>query len=268
MSFEGIKYRAAQYRREMMRHPATPEMASTEARTGFWRFAPVVVLIAALAVLYLAGGAHYFSLAYLAERHEALRGVVDAHPLSAPLVFGVAYAVSVAISLPAASILTIVGGFLFGWLVAGLVVAVAATIGATALFLAARSAFGQGLRQRIGPRAAKLAEGFEEDAFGYLLVLRLAPVFPFFLVNVAPAFFKVPLGVYVTATFFGILPGTFAYAYLGTGLESALDAAAAAGRDVSVADLVTWQLSLAFLLLAVVAAVPLVIRRLRGRRRG
>src|SRR5690606_23291512 len=125
-------------------------------------------------------------------------------------------------------------------------------------------AVGGFLCERIGTRASRLAEGFEKDAFSYLVMLRLAPVFPFFVVNVAPAFFKVPLRIYVAATFIGILPGTFAYAYLGTGLDSALDAAAEAGRKVRLADLVTPELTSAFFLLALVAALPLAIRKLRA----
>ena len=93
----------------------------------------------------------------------------------------------------------------------------AATIGATILFLAARSSFGSVLRERLGNKAQAFAEGLKKDAFSYLLVLRLAPVFPFFVVNVAPALFDVKLRDYVLATFLGIIPGTFAFAWLGEG---------------------------------------------------
>lgn len=234
----------------------------------YGRFLPVVVLAGVLLALYLAGGQHYLSLSYLAERHAHLQRFVAAHPVSAPAVFALLYALAVAASIPCASVLTIVAGFFFGWLIAGTLVAFAATAGATALFLAARSALGGFLRERIGARAARLAHGFEDDAFSYLLVLRLAPVFPFFVVNVAPAFFRVPLRTYVAATFIGILPGTFAYAYLGTGLDSALDAAASAGREVELADIVTPELTFAFLLLALIAALPLAIRKWRSARSG
>jgi uncharacterized membrane protein YdjX (TVP38/TMEM64 family) len=245
--------------------------ASSRPRDGgrqYRRFVPVAFLVCILLALYLAGGQHYVSLSYLAERHAAMQDFVAAHPVSAPAAFALFYALAVAVSLPCASILTIFAGFLFGWLIGGTLVVFAATVGATALFLAARSALGGFLRGRIGARAARLADGFEKDAFSYLLVLRLAPIFPFFIVNVAPAFFRVPLRTYVAATFIGILPGTFAYAYLGTGLDSALDAAAAAGREVELADIVTPELTFAFLLLALVAAIPLAIRKWRAGRRG
>jgi uncharacterized membrane protein YdjX (TVP38/TMEM64 family) len=147
-----------------------------------------------------------------------------------------------------------------------LIVAFAATIGAIGLFLAARSAFGDTLRSRVSGPAKALSDGFEKDAFNYLLFLRLAPIFPFFVINIVPALFSVPLRTYATATFLGIIPGTFAYAFLGTGIGTALDAAAAAGKTLSVGDLVTKELILAFFALGAVALMPVIIKRLRAKK--
>jgi len=144
-------------------------------------------------------------------------------------------------------------------------VAFAATTGAALLFFAARSAFGDFLKEKVGGRVKSLADGFERDAFSYLLILRLAPVFPFFVMNIAPALFNVPLRTYVAATFLGILPGTFAYAYLGQGVESVLIAAQEAGTEPSVGDLVTTEITLAFAALAFVAVMPTIIKKLRNR---
>ncbi len=107
--------------------------------------------------------------------------------------------------------------------------AVGATIGASLLFLATRSAFGGFLRQRVDGIVKGLADGFRDNAFGYLLVIRLAPIFPFFAVNIAAALLDITLAQFVGATFLGILPGTFAYAYLGQGIDSVLVAASASG---------------------------------------
>lgn len=227
------------------------------------RFAPLAIVVAGLAVGYSLGWQRYLSLMFLAESHDMLRGAVDRHFFLSLSAFAAVYVLAVAFSFPAASILTVFAGFLFGWLVGGATVAVAATIGATLLFIAARSAFGDVLRARVGGKAARLAAGFEEDAFGYLLALRLAPVFPFFVVNIAPALFNVSLRTFVGATILGILPGTFAYAYLGEGLESVLEAARASGLEPSLADLVTPKITLAFLALALVALIPVVVRKLR-----
>ena len=231
------------------------------------RFVPLLVIVACLAAAYALGWQRYLALDYLAESRLALKQAVAANPVAAPLAFMGIYALVVALSVPAASILTIFAGFLFGWFAGGALVAVAATAGATVLFLAARTAFGDFLRERAGGRALRLAEGFEKDAFGYLLALRLAPVFPFFVVNIAPAFFHVRLRTYLAATFLGILPGTFAYAYLGRSIDAVLTQAHKAGRPVGLADLVSPQITVAFLILAAFAVLPVAWRAARRRAR-
>ena len=234
-------------------------------RPAAWkRFAPLAFVAGGLAIAYAFGVQDYFSLTFLGESRDALTGFVAANPVSSAAGFAVLYAVAVAFSFPAASVLTVFAGFLFGWWQGALLVAIGATTGAAAIFLAARSAFGDFLRERMPKRVQGMAAGFERDAFSYLLVLRLAPVLPFFVTNIAPALFNVKLRDYVAATFFGILPGTFAYSYLGSGVGSVLDAAEAAGTEPSVGDLVTTEITLAFVALAVVAAIPVVIRKLRG----
>ena len=229
------------------------------------RFLPLLVILGGLGFGYAMGWHRYLSLDFLAQSREMLTSYVAANYWMSLSAFFVLYVVAVAFSFPAASILTIFGGFLFGWLVGGTTVAFAATLGASLLFLAARSAFGDFLKERVGGLAARLADGFREDAFGYLLVLRLAPFFPFFVVNIAPALFGVKLRTYVAATFVGILPGCFAYAWLGQGLESVLVSAASAGTSLSVKDLVTPQITIAFVALAIVAIIPTIIRKWRGR---
>ena len=230
------------------------------------RFAPLLVIIAGLAFAYLMGWQRFFTLDFLAESRDGLTAFVDANTWLATLGFTALYALAVAFSFPAASILTIFAGFLFGLVTATVVVAVGATAGATAIFLVARSALGESLRERVGSgRVRKLAEGFEEDAFSYLLVLRIAPIFPFFVMNVAPALFSVPLRTYVIATFIGILPGVIAYSWLGQGIGSVLDAAEAAGTSATVGDLITTEITLAFVALAIVAAVPVAIKKWRRR---
>ena len=239
-------------------HPAGSEKS-------IWRYAPVVLVIAGLVLGYALGLQNYLSLTFLAEQREALRAYVDANFLWSALLFLVVYILAVAFSFPAASVLTIFGGFLFGWLIGGALVAVGATIGASILFLATRSAFGGFLRHRVDGVVKKMADGFRENAFGYLFVIRLAPVFPFFVVNIAAALFDISLGRFFTATLFGILPGTFAYAYLGQGVDSVLVAAQASGREAQISDLVTPEITLAFFALAFVALIPTVVKQIRKR---
>jgi uncharacterized membrane protein YdjX (TVP38/TMEM64 family) len=230
------------------------------------RLLPLAAVLGVLALGYGFGLHRYLSLEYLGDSRDALKAWVEANPVLAPAAFFAVYAVAVAVAFPAASVLTVAGGFLFGWLLGGALVAVAATLGACLLFLAARFAFADALRRRLGGRAEALADGFERDAFGYLLVLRLAPLVPFWLVNIAPALFDVRLATFATATFLGILPGVVAYAWLGVGVGSVIDAARASGREPGLADLITTEITLAFLLLALVAGIAVVVRVARARK--
>lgn len=234
-------------------------------KSGLLRYAPVLLVLVGLGLGYAFGLQDYLSLGFLAEQRQVLRAYVDANLLWSALLFFCAYILAVAFSFPAASVLTIFGGFLFGWMIGGALVAVGATIGASILFLATRSAFGGFLRHRVDGALKTLADGFRENAFGYLFAIRLAPVFPFFVVNIAAALFDISLGRFVAATFFGILPGTFAYAYLGQGVDSVLVAAQESGREAQISDLVTREITLAFFALAFVALIPTILRQVRKR---
>ena len=161
--------------------------------------------------------------------------------------------------------LTIISGFLFGWLAGAFYAVVAATIGGTALFLAARMAFGGFLKNRSGNHAsASSPKAFEEDAFSYLLAMRIAPFIPFFVVSITPALFNVRLKTFLAATLIGVLPGAFAYAWLGHGLDSVLVAAEASGRELTVSDLVTPEITIALLALTLVAVLATIVRKVRG----
>lgn len=238
------------------------------------RFAPLLVIALAMALAFAFGLHEHLSLSALIRQRETLATFIEGNTLLSLIAFGALYALAVALSFPAASLLTIAAGFLFGWLAGGLTVVVAATVGATALFLAARTAFGQAIAERAGPTLQKLLNGFREDGFNYLLFLRLTPIFPFTLVNIAPALANLPLRAYVVATFFGIAPGTFAYAFVGSGLDSVIMAqeaanpgcAAAGTCAIDLGSLVTREIILAFAALGTVALIPPIARRWRARR--
>jgi len=259
---------------------AQPPKASQQRLAPSRRWGPLVLLVVAAAVLYASGAYEYVSLATIAEHRDTLRNFVSEHWLAALFGYGLIYVAAVALSIPGGALLTMFGGFLFGWLVAGLLVVVAATAGATVIFLVARTSLGDVLVRRAGPRLNALARGFRDDAFNYLLFLRLVPVFPFWLVNIAPALFDVRLATFVAATFAGIIPATFAFAFLGSGLDSIIaeqkeahEACVAAGRvdceiSLEAGALLTPELIIAFAVLGLVALIPVVVKRLRARRAG
>src|SRR5436305_4354881 len=194
--------------------PMSDRIAS---RVSPFRFVPLG-LLAGAGVLFLAlGGARYLSLAALAEHHEWLCDFVIEHNVAAPLVFITVYAALVALSVPAAALLSITSGFFFGIWLGTVCAVVGSTLGAIAIFLAVRAGL-TGIIERAGPRLRRIEAGFREDALSYLLVLRLVPVFPFWLVNLAAGAVGLRLSVYALATFVGMIPASFIYASLGSGL--------------------------------------------------
>lgn len=214
-----------------------------------------LAVIAVIAALRLTGLGSPLSLEILARHREALSGYVAANLLLAALGYVGVYAAAVAVSLPGAVILTLAGGFLFGAVLGTLLTVVGATIGATSVFLFARTIFGENALDRFGAPAQRLAAGIRRNAGSYLLVLRLVPLFPFFLVNLVPAFVGVRLPVYVVTTFFGIMPGTAVFSLTGSGLGAILDA----GGTLDLGAVLTPQILGALLGLAALslAAIPL-----------
>ena len=228
---------------------------------SYKRLLPVAVLVLGLIAFFVFDLDDYLSFEALSENREALLELVENYGVVAALVYMFIYAVAIAFSLPGGAVLTITGGFLFGSFVGTLCVVIAATAGATALFLIAKTSFGDALRAKAGPALQKMQEGFQEGALSYLLVLRLVPLFPFFLVNLVPAFLGVSLRVYVLGTFIGIIPGTFVFATVGAGLGSVFDQ----GGTFSAAGILTPQIITALVGLAVLALIPVVYKKIRAR---
>jgi uncharacterized membrane protein YdjX (TVP38/TMEM64 family) len=222
------------------------------------RVLPLGLLAGAWIVFMLVGGYRYLTFSALARNRDWLCGLVQQWGVLAALVYIAVYAFLVALSVPGAVILTLAGGFLFGTWVGGLCAVIGATLGATAIFLAARAGLG-GLAQRAGRFIGKLEAGFRADAFNYLLVLRLVPIFPFWLVNLVPALVGVRLPVYMLATFLGILPGTFIYASLGNGLGSVVE-------EPDLAIIFKPSVLLPIIGLALLALAPVGYKRWRDRK--
>jgi uncharacterized membrane protein YdjX (TVP38/TMEM64 family) len=263
----------------MARHEATTtgHEPARAGRLSMAKLAPLAAIVL-LAVVIIAMGWHReLSLEALVRHRAALDAFIERNLVAALAAFLALYVAVVALSIPGAVFLTVSAGILFGWLVGGLVALAGATIGATLIFLIARSALCEYVHRKAGPRLAKLAEGFKADAFSYLLFLRLVPVFPFWLVNLAPALLGVRIGTFVLATALGIIPATFVFAFVGSGLdslvaaqESAYNACLAAGHpgcrlDFDLKAAVTPQLLLAMTALGILALVPTLVRRWRAR---
>lgn len=228
----------------------------------FMRLAPLAVILFAAVAFFGLGLNRYVTLDTLRDNREALQAYVAANPVVAPAAFIAVYALSTALSLPLGALLTLTGGFLFGTLLGtGLVVA-GATLGATILFIAVKAGLADALRASAGEALARMEKGFAANAFSYLLFLRLVPVFPFFIVNVVPAFLGVSLATFVVATFVGIIPGSFVYASVGNGLGALFDK----GLEPDLGIIFNWDILIPILGLAVLALIPVAVRAWSGRK--
>lgn len=225
------------------------------------RLLPLVVLLALAGGAYALGLDRYLTFEALRDNRTALMSFVEQRMPLAVAGYITIYAATTAVSLPGGAILSVAGGFLFGVAFGTLYVVVGATIGATGVFLIARSVLGSALRQRAGPFLKKMEAGFQENAFHYLLVLRLIPLFPFFVVNLVPAFLGVGLRTYVAATVVGIIPGAAVFAVTGVGLGSIFDA----GETFSVTSVLTPQVIAAMVGLALLALLPVAYKKLKAR---
>lgn len=199
----------------------TPETATQGPKQS--NFAGKLPFLAILAVA--AAGAFFLrdqiSFAALAENRDALIAFRDANYLVAVLVFVAAYTAIVGFSLPGATIATLTGGFLFGTFPGVLFNVTAATMGAIAIFLAARSGFGARFAAKLegkGGAVARLQAGLRENEWSVLFIMRLVPAVPFFVANLIPAFVGTRLSRFAVTTFLGIMPGGLVYTSVGAGL--------------------------------------------------
>lgn len=241
------------------------------------RLIPLIVVVLLAGLAYYAHDRSGLSLEALVRHRMAIDSFVTEHRVLAVLAYIGLYIVTVALSVPGAVFLTVSGGFLFGLVIGASAAVIGATTGATLIFLVARTALGEPLLRRAGPRASHLAQGFRADAFSYLLFLRLVPAFPFFLVNLVPALAGVRLVPFVAATALGVIPASFVYAFAGTGLDSIITMqknsyqdCLATGRpdcqlNFEAHDVLTPQLLGALAALSFLALVPVAVRRLRAR---
>lgn len=231
-------------------------------RSPVKRFLPLLVLVLAIIAVFASGLHEYLSFDALREHRETLLRLVADNATIAPLAFISIYAGVIALSIPGGAVLTIASGFLFGIWLGGLYVVIGATAGATAVFLIARTALGDALRAKAGPWLQRMEAGFQENALNYLLVLRLIPIFPFWLVNLVPAFLGVGLGTYVIGTFFGIIPGSLVFASVGNGLGAVFDA----GETPDLGIIFKPEIIGPIIGLALLALLPVAYRKFKSRK--
>ncbi|MEO7566255.1 MAG: VTT domain-containing protein [Aestuariivirga sp.] len=239
-----------------------------------WGWGAIAVLLAAVVLCFALGVPDYLSLNSLAQNHDMLGRFVAQHFILAILTYIATYIVVAVLSIPGAAVLSVVGGYLFGWMVSAPLTILAATIGALITFQIVKSTLGEPLAKRAGPYITRLMQGFRADAFSYLLFLRLVPAFPFFAVNTVAGLARIDFKTFLFATVLGMVPASLVFGFVGGGLGHTLDMAIAdhaacvaekseamCPYDVSAISLLTPQLLLALLGLGVLALIPVFFKQ-------
>ena len=223
------------------------------------KWIPLIVILLLMVAVYFLGLPKYLSFEMLKKHREILLAHIEAHPILMPVLYILVYILVVALSLPGGAVLTLLGGFFFGVPWGVIYVVVGATIGATLIFLAARTALGDLLRRRAGPFLKKMEGGFQRNAASYLLFLRFIPLFPFWLVNIAPAFFNVRTTTYLWTTFVGIIPGSYVYTQAGRGLGAIFEK----DEGFTVGNIFNTEMRIALVVLALFSLIPKIKKKLR-----
>ncbi|MEI8015785.1 MAG: TVP38/TMEM64 family protein [Nitrospira sp.] len=235
----------------------TSDMPSSEAKSGLsvGKIAVVLAIGVAVAAFFYFDLGRFLSLQALKDNRDDLLSFTETHSAAAAALFVLIYIAVAGLSLPGAVILTLAGGFLFGFVWGTLFVNLGATTGATLAFLASRYLLRDWVERKFGKWLGPVQQGFEKNAFSYLMTLRLIPLFPFFVVNLVSGLTRMNVGAYVAATAIGIIPGSFVYAYAGRQL----------GAINSLKDIASPGVIGAFVLLGLLALVPNLYKKWSGK---
>lgn len=254
------------------------KLGGGSARPKLWKYLPLAVILLAVGAVFATGLHRSLSFDTFLHYQAQLRAMVAENRAAMLGLYVLVYVAAVTLSLPASAFLSTIGGYLFGWLLGGTAASVSATLGAASIFLIARTSLGRPLLRRAGRRIQSVAAGFQRRAFSYLLFLRLMPVVPFWLTNLAAAFFGMGLRSYLLATCLGMLPVCFAFAFAGSGLDEIIarhegarqQCLAAGGTDCvitfSARSLLTPELLIALSVLGLLALAPMAARYWRTRK--
>jgi len=223
------------------------------------RYSPIIILVIGLILFFSFGGQKYLSLSMVKEHYNSLLVWTHNHFWLSSLIFIITYMIVVAFSIPGATIMTLLGGFLFGLLPGVVWVILGATIGSYLVFLAVKTALGETLKTKASGSIEKLRNGFEHNAFNYLLTLRLIPIFPFFVINIACGALSIRSATFFWATLIGIIPSSLIYTWVGTGLGFALQQ----GKELNMGIIFEAQFILPIVGLGILSLVPVIYKKFK-----
>ena len=226
------------------------------------RLLVLVLMVLAVGAVFVFGLDDYLSFEALKSNRQSALEWYAQNRIVAVISFGLCYALVVAMSLPGAIWMTLAAGFLFGTIQATMIVVVSATLGALGIFLIARYVLADFFHEKTGDMGRKMEDGFRDNALSYLLVLRLVPLFPFWVVNLVPALLGVSTRTYVVGTFFGIIPGSTVFCSVGNGLGAVFDS----GGKPDLGIIFEPEIIGPLMALAVLSLIPVFYKRLKASR--
>lgn len=245
--------------------PIAQADAVKSRKSGVLKLWPFLIVLAGLTLAVSQGWHTKLSPQSLADNAVWLDAKVSENFLIVLVGYVLVYIAATTFMVPA-SALTIAGGFLFGLYVGAPATVLGATLGACSLFLISKSSIGEVMRERAGPFLSKMETGFKKDAISYLFSMRLIPVMPFAVANIAPALLGARFRDFALTTALGIIPGTIAYIWLGAAAKGTLLYAANSGEALNVGALfksLAANFIPALMALGVVSLIPIIYKRFK-----
>jgi uncharacterized membrane protein YdjX (TVP38/TMEM64 family) len=221
---------------------------------------PLAVLLALMVVAYFLGLREFLSLHALRTYHDTVKHWTDAHVVLGPLAFLAVDIVATILCLPTSFFMALLSGFLFPQPFCTIYIILGETVGSAILYMAAFRAIGDFFDKKADPTLKKMAAGFNRNAASYMLFLRITPLLPMWLINLAPAAFRVPIHTFIWTTCIGVIPWAFAHTEAGRGIEKILTN----GEAFSISGLLNLQIKIALLALGLLALIPILLKRKKG----
>lgn len=213
----------------------------------------IILIIAAIAVVYYLGLAHYLSLESIKTNAAYLKEQTALHAIWAVIIFTGVSAGLIALTLPITGPMAVVAGFLFNFWLAILYSMIAVMIGTAISFLIVRFAMGQVMRNSYGDQLGSFKEKLQSYGYSYLITLQLLTVVPYFIINTLAALAEVPFHIFMWTTFIGSLPVIAIYAFAGRQLYMIR----------SWQDILSFNMLALLLMLALLAMLPMIVRRFK-----
>jgi len=216
----------------------------------------IAIVIAVVVLDRFTGLSGYLTFENLVENKQLLAKLVADNFAISVVIYVVVYTLAVGLSIPGATMLTLAGGFLYGTLFGIVFVNMGATGGAFIAFFAARYFLGGSLQDKYGEKLKKFNAEFDANGHNYLIMLRLMPVFPFFLINLLAGLTTIKVRTFIWTTSLGIIPGSAVYAFAGSQLETIN----------TPKDILSFNIVLAFVVLGLFSVIPVLVKKLRKKR--